>query len=200
MPGAAAKGSELSERIDGFVETLKRGGGQRSSEDMARETLGLLRRLITDHHWNNAGAAAPALVLFVLVLFLKLIFTLTSRLPPFTLSLLGFRGLNGFDPQRGQEDDCRAALRDHSGKHGAESPQDHTGGVWQVKHTAWVGPWWNQGVLAFCCKIVFPISLEPLLWLRCSGCPRDHSLGLVVSLDCTGAATRAISRSPCTNS
>lgn len=60
MPGAAAKGSELSERIEGFVETLKRGGGQRSSEDMARETLGLLRRLITDHHWNNAGAAAPA--------------------------------------------------------------------------------------------------------------------------------------------
>ncbi|EDL02857.1 eukaryotic translation initiation factor 2B, subunit 2 beta, isoform CRA_d [Mus musculus] len=55
MPGAAAKGSELSERIEGFVETLKRGGGQRSSEDMARETLGLLRRLITDHHWNNAG-------------------------------------------------------------------------------------------------------------------------------------------------
>lgn len=58
MPGAAAKGSELSERIEGFVETLKRGGGQRSSEDMARETLGLLRRLITDHHWNNAGAEA----------------------------------------------------------------------------------------------------------------------------------------------
>lgn len=60
MPGATAKGSELSERIEGFVEALKRGGGQRSSEDMARETLGLLRRLITDHHWNNAGAAAPA--------------------------------------------------------------------------------------------------------------------------------------------
>uniref|UniRef100_A0A8I6GEG4 Translation initiation factor eIF2B subunit beta n=1 Tax=Rattus norvegicus TaxID=10116 RepID=A0A8I6GEG4_RAT len=55
MPGAAAKGSELSERIESFVETLKRGGGRRSSEDMARETLGLLRRLITDHHWNNAG-------------------------------------------------------------------------------------------------------------------------------------------------
>ncbi|OBS77477.1 hypothetical protein A6R68_16076 [Neotoma lepida] len=45
MPGAAAKDSELSGRIEGFVETLKRGGGQRSSEDMARETLGLLRRL-----------------------------------------------------------------------------------------------------------------------------------------------------------
>lgn len=60
MPGAAAKGSELSGRIEGFVETLKRGGGQRSSEDMARETLGLLRRLITDHRWSNAGAADPA--------------------------------------------------------------------------------------------------------------------------------------------
>lgn len=57
MPGAAAKGSELSGRIEGFVETLKRGGGQRSSEDMARETLGLLRRFITDHPWSNAGAA-----------------------------------------------------------------------------------------------------------------------------------------------
>ncbi|XP_005343419.1 translation initiation factor eIF-2B subunit beta [Microtus ochrogaster] len=55
MPSAAAKGSELSGRIEGFVETLKRGGGQRSSEDMARETLGLLRRLITDHCWSNAG-------------------------------------------------------------------------------------------------------------------------------------------------
>uniref|UniRef100_A0AC11BZ15 Eukaryotic translation initiation factor 2B subunit beta n=1 Tax=Ovis aries TaxID=9940 RepID=A0AC11BZ15_SHEEP len=55
MPGAAAKGSELSERIESFVEALKRGGGQRSSEDMARETLGLLRRIITDHRWSNAG-------------------------------------------------------------------------------------------------------------------------------------------------
>ncbi|VTJ62476.1 translation initiation factor eIF-2B subunit beta isoform X4 [Marmota monax] len=55
MPGAAAKGSELSERIESFVETLKRGGGQRSSEHMARETLGLLRRIITDHRWSNAG-------------------------------------------------------------------------------------------------------------------------------------------------
>ncbi|XP_058423370.1 translation initiation factor eIF-2B subunit beta isoform X2 [Diceros bicornis minor] len=54
MPGAAAKGSELSERIESFVEALKRGGGPRSSEDMARETLGLLRRIITDHRWSNA--------------------------------------------------------------------------------------------------------------------------------------------------
>ncbi|PNI84309.1 EIF2B2 isoform 4 [Pan troglodytes] len=55
MPGSAAKGSELSERIESFVETLKRGGGPRSSEEMARETLGLLRQIITDHHWSNAG-------------------------------------------------------------------------------------------------------------------------------------------------
>uniref|UniRef100_A0A452TRV6 Translation initiation factor eIF2B subunit beta n=3 Tax=Ursus TaxID=9639 RepID=A0A452TRV6_URSMA len=55
MPGAAAKGSELYESIESFVEALKRDGGRRSSEDMARETLGLLRRIITDHHWINAG-------------------------------------------------------------------------------------------------------------------------------------------------
>lgn len=64
MPGAAEKGSELSERIMGFVETLKRGGGQRSSEDMARETLGLLRRLLTDHHWSNAGGCGRPASLF----------------------------------------------------------------------------------------------------------------------------------------
>ncbi|XP_019589256.1 translation initiation factor eIF2B subunit beta [Rhinolophus sinicus] len=55
MPGAAAKSSELSERIESFVEALKRGGGRRCSEDMARETLGLLRRIITDQRWSNAG-------------------------------------------------------------------------------------------------------------------------------------------------
>nr|KAF6391845.1 eukaryotic translation initiation factor 2B subunit beta [Pipistrellus kuhlii] len=55
MPGAADKASELSERIESFVEALKRGGGRRSSEDMARETLGLLRRIIMDHRWSNAG-------------------------------------------------------------------------------------------------------------------------------------------------
>lgn len=60
MPGAAAKGSELSERIESFVEALKRGGGRRSSEDMARETLGLLRWIITDHCWSNAGKAGLA--------------------------------------------------------------------------------------------------------------------------------------------
>ncbi|XP_049626413.1 translation initiation factor eIF-2B subunit beta isoform X2 [Suncus etruscus] len=54
MPGTAAKGSELSESIESFVEALKRGGGRRSSEDMARETLGLLCRIIRDHRWSNA--------------------------------------------------------------------------------------------------------------------------------------------------
>lgn len=57
MPGAAAEGVELAESIESFVEALKRGGGRRSSEDMARETLGLLRRIITDHRWSNAGGA-----------------------------------------------------------------------------------------------------------------------------------------------
>lgn len=57
MPGAAAKSSELSERIESFVEALKRGSGRHSSEDMARETLGLLRRIITDYRWSNAGEA-----------------------------------------------------------------------------------------------------------------------------------------------
>lgn len=61
MPGAAANGSELYESIESFVETLKRGGGRRSSEDMARGTLGLLRRIITDHRWSNAGEAGLVL-------------------------------------------------------------------------------------------------------------------------------------------
>lgn len=60
MPGAADKASELSERIESFVEALKRGGGRRSSEDTARETLGLLRRIIMDHRWSTAGKAGLA--------------------------------------------------------------------------------------------------------------------------------------------
>ncbi|KAF3817937.1 hypothetical protein GH733_014809 [Mirounga leonina] len=54
MPGAAAKGSKLYKSIESFVEALKRDGGRRSSEDMAPETLGLPRRIITDHRWSNA--------------------------------------------------------------------------------------------------------------------------------------------------
>ncbi|XP_036592338.1 translation initiation factor eIF-2B subunit beta isoform X2 [Trichosurus vulpecula] len=55
MPGAADKGTELSERIESFIEALKRGAGQRSSEDMARETVGLLRRIVAHGRWSNAG-------------------------------------------------------------------------------------------------------------------------------------------------
>ncbi|EDL81561.1 eukaryotic translation initiation factor 2B, subunit 2 beta, isoform CRA_f [Rattus norvegicus] len=59
MPGAAAKGSELSERIESFVETLKRGGGRRSSEDMARETLGLLRLSSSAHPCSSSLLSSP---------------------------------------------------------------------------------------------------------------------------------------------
>lgn len=54
-------------------------------------------------------------------------------LAPLTLSALDSRGADGADPQRGPEDDGRAALRDHRGQHGAESAPDHPGGVWQVR-------------------------------------------------------------------
>lgn len=60
MPGAEAEVSELSERIESFVEALKRGGGRRTSEDMVRETLELLRRIIMDHRWSHAGKAGLA--------------------------------------------------------------------------------------------------------------------------------------------
>lgn len=135
MPGAAAKGSELYESIESFVEALKRDGGRRSSEDMARETLGLLRRIITDHHWINAGKAGLVL----------------SRPSPLSdpgpqvesrpglialvpsLSPSDCRGADETDPPRGPEDDGCATLRDHGGQHGAESAQNHPGGVWQVR-------------------------------------------------------------------
>ncbi|XP_044540906.1 translation initiation factor eIF-2B subunit beta-like [Gracilinanus agilis] len=55
MPGAAEKGMELSERIESFVEALKWGGGQHSSEDMARETVGLLHRIVAQGRWSKAG-------------------------------------------------------------------------------------------------------------------------------------------------
>lgn len=54
---------------------------------------------------------------------------------------LGGRGADGTDPQRRPEDDGRATLRDHRGQHGAESAQDHPGGVWQVRPTSWTGAW-----------------------------------------------------------
>ncbi|XP_053330952.1 translation initiation factor eIF-2B subunit beta [Spea bombifrons] len=55
MPGLAEKESELSERIEAFVAGLKRGGERPSSEDTARETVGLLRRIIAQSRWSNAG-------------------------------------------------------------------------------------------------------------------------------------------------
>uniref|UniRef100_F7DQ88 Translation initiation factor eIF2B subunit beta n=1 Tax=Monodelphis domestica TaxID=13616 RepID=F7DQ88_MONDO len=55
MPGAAEKGTELSERIESFMEALKRGGGQHSSEDMAQETVGLLHQIVAHGRWSNAG-------------------------------------------------------------------------------------------------------------------------------------------------
>ena len=52
------------------------------------------------------------------------------------LFFLGGRGADGTDPQRRPEDDGRATLRDHRGQHGAESAQNHPGGVWQVRPTS----------------------------------------------------------------
>ncbi|XP_063295957.1 translation initiation factor eIF2B subunit beta isoform X1 [Pelobates fuscus] len=55
MPGLAEKESELSERIESFVAELKRGGRRPSSEETARDTVGLLRRIIAQARWGNAG-------------------------------------------------------------------------------------------------------------------------------------------------
>ncbi|OCT65133.1 hypothetical protein XELAEV_18041372mg [Xenopus laevis] len=55
MPGIAEKESELSERIEAFVAELKRGGGRPSSEETARKTVGLLRHIIAQARWGNAG-------------------------------------------------------------------------------------------------------------------------------------------------
>ncbi|NP_001080268.1 eukaryotic translation initiation factor 2B subunit beta L homeolog [Xenopus laevis] len=55
MPGITEKESELSERIEAFVAELKRGGGRPSSDETARETVGLLRRIIAQARWGNAG-------------------------------------------------------------------------------------------------------------------------------------------------
>lgn len=201
MPGAAAKGSELSERIESFVEALKRGSGRRSSEDMARETLGLLRWIITDHCWSNAGKAglAPSRPS-----------PLPTRdpqaesrpAPPCVYSahpVLDCRRADGIDPQRGPKDDGCAALGDHRGQHGAESAQDHSGGVWQVRPRP--GLRFGRGD-AFCMSS--SPRLETLLELN-RFCYLNHHTSLlplwVLSPpDSTVAATRATNRSPCTNS
>lgn len=141
MPGAAAEGSELCGSIESFVEALKRDGGRRSSEDMARETLGLLRRIITDHRWSNAGKACW----FCRVprhypVRRRRVGQASSRSCPLTLSPSDHRGADGTCPPRGPENDGCAALGDHSGQHGAESAQDHPGGVWQVRMWAIFAP------------------------------------------------------------
>lgn len=60
MPGAAERGSELSEQIEAFVSRL-RGGGQRPrSEDTARQTLSLLRKIIAHGRWGWAGEGRAA--------------------------------------------------------------------------------------------------------------------------------------------
>ncbi|KAM4662694.1 translation initiation factor eIF2B subunit beta [Discoglossus pictus] len=55
MPGLTEKESELSEKIEAFVNGLKRGGARPNSEETARETVGLLRRIIAQARWSNAG-------------------------------------------------------------------------------------------------------------------------------------------------
>lgn len=194
MPGAAANGSELYESIESFVEALKRGGGRRSSEDMARETLGLLRRIITDHRWSNAGEAG----LFCRVprhypfpIPRRKVAQVSSCSCPLTLCSSDCRGADGTDSPRGPEDDSRAALRDHGGQHGAESAQDHPGGVWQVRTWAF---------LHELRPLLGAFSGEQALLLQRVHLSPPHSLRLVASVDSMDAAMRAISRSPCTNS
>lgn len=80
-------------------------------------------------------------------------------------SLSGCRGADGVDPQRGPEDDGRAALGDHGGQHGAESAQDYPGGVWQVGLTAWALGWTQGHFLR-----VLSAHLEPLLLLSSTCC------------------------------
>ncbi|NWU47938.1 EI2BB factor, partial [Dromas ardeola] len=55
MPGAAERGSELSEQIEAFVARLRGGGERPRSEDTARQTLSLLRRIIGHGRWSRAG-------------------------------------------------------------------------------------------------------------------------------------------------
>lgn len=55
MPGAAERGSELSEQIEAFAARLRRGGERPRSEDTARQTLSLLRKIIGNGRWSRAG-------------------------------------------------------------------------------------------------------------------------------------------------
>lgn len=60
MPGAAERGSELSEQIEAFVVRLRGGGERPRSEDTARQTLSLLRKIIADGRWSRAGEGRAA--------------------------------------------------------------------------------------------------------------------------------------------
>lgn len=67
MPGAAERGSELSEQIEAFAARLRRGGERPRSEDTARQTLSLLRKIVGHGRWSRAGkgrAAAGGLSVF----------------------------------------------------------------------------------------------------------------------------------------
>lgn len=55
MPGAAERGSELSEQIEAFAARLRRGGERPRSEDTARQTLSLLRKIVGNGRWSRAG-------------------------------------------------------------------------------------------------------------------------------------------------
>ncbi|KAM3919936.1 translation initiation factor eIF2B subunit beta [Leptodactylus fuscus] len=55
MPAATEKETELSERIEAFITGLKRGDGRQTSEETARETVALLRKIIAQARWSNAG-------------------------------------------------------------------------------------------------------------------------------------------------
>ena len=60
MPGAAERGSELSEQIEAFVTRLRGGGERPRSEDTARQTLSLLRKIIAHGRWSRAGEGRAA--------------------------------------------------------------------------------------------------------------------------------------------
>lgn len=60
MPGAAERGSDLSEQIEAFVARLRGGGERPRSEDTARQTLSLLRKIVGHGRWSRAGEGRAA--------------------------------------------------------------------------------------------------------------------------------------------
>uniref|UniRef100_A0A8D0C2C7 Translation initiation factor eIF2B subunit beta n=1 Tax=Salvator merianae TaxID=96440 RepID=A0A8D0C2C7_SALMN len=55
MSAATKKECELSGEIEDFIAVLKRGGKRPRSEEIARKTVGLLRRIVANGRWDNAG-------------------------------------------------------------------------------------------------------------------------------------------------